>query len=82
VDSTTDEDSFDRWLELFDERSRLAGWTSKQQLCLLKAHLEKTALQVFHMLTTDERSNYTKTTRALRKRFKPVAIEELRSSIS
>ena len=78
VDSTTDEDSFDRWLEQFEERSRIAGWTSEQQLCQLKAHLEKTALQVFRMLTTEERSDYTKAVGALRKRFKPVAIEELR----
>ena len=78
VDSTTDEDSFDRWLEQFKERGRLAGWTSEQQLCQLKAHLEKTALQVFRMLTPEERNDYSKAIGALRKRFKPVAIEEFR----
>ena len=78
VDSTTDEDSFDRWLEQFEERGRLAGWTSEQQLCQLKAHLEKTALQVFRMLTPEERNDYAKAIGALQKRFKPVAIQELR----
>ena len=78
VDSTTDEDSFDRWLEQFEERGRLAGWTSEQQLCQLKAHLEETALLVFCMLPTEERNDYAKAVGALRKRFKPVAIEELR----
>ena len=78
VDSTTDEDSFDRWLEQLEERGRLAGWTSDQLLCQLKAHLEKTALQVFRMLTSEERNDYVKAIAALRKRFKPVAIEELR----
>ena len=78
VDSTTDEDSFDRWLEQFEERGRLAGWTSEQQLCQLKAHLEKTALHVFRMLSIEERNDYAKAIGALKKRFKPVAIEELR----
>ena len=78
VDSATDEDSFDKWLEQFEERGRLAGWTDEQQLCQLKAHLESTALQVFRMLTSEGGSNYAKATEALRKRFKPVAIKDLR----
>ena len=67
VDSTTDEDGFDRWLKQFEERGRLAGWTGEQQVRQLKAHLESTALQVFRMLTSKERSNYAKTIEALRK---------------
>ena len=63
----TDEESFDRWLEQFEETGRLAGWTSEQQLCQLKAHLEKTVLQVFCMLTTEERNDYAKAIGALGK---------------
>ena len=56
----------------------MAGWTGEQQLCQLKALLDKTALQVFRMLSPEEKSEYSKAVGALRKRFKPVAIEELR----
>ena len=42
------------------------------------AHLKKTALQMFRLLYEDETSGYDKAVLALRKRFKPIDIEELR----
>ena len=72
-----DED-FDHWLKSFEERAFVARWTAEQKLCQLKAHLNKTALQMFRLLSEDERSTYDKAVQALRKRFKPIDIEELR----
>ena len=72
-----DED-FDHWLKSFEERAYVARWTAEQKLCQLKAHLKKTALQMFRLLSEDERSTYDKAIKALRKRFKPIDIEELR----
>lgn len=43
----TDADSFERWLEHFEERAKLAGWNQAQQLHQLKLLLDKTALRTF-----------------------------------
>ena len=61
------------------ERGQLAGWTDKVKLCQLKLHLEEMALQAFCMFPKENRSTFKLATDALRKRFCPVDIEELRS---
>jgi len=43
-----EEHRFDRWLEQFEERAMVAGWSEAQQLHQLKLLLEKTALSVPH----------------------------------
>ena len=73
-----EEDGFGRWLEQFEERAKIAGWSQAQQLHQLKLLLEKTALRVFQMLPIEDQGNYEKVTSALRARFKAVDIEELR----
>ena len=74
-----DEDnSFSRWHESFEERALLTGWTPEQKLCQLKAHLEKTALEVFRMMPESERTKYDAAVGALKKRFRRVDIQELR----
>ena len=45
-----EEDGFEKWLEAFEERAHLAGWSQAHQLYQLKVHLERTALQVFRMM--------------------------------
>ena len=72
------DDGFDRWIERFKERAKIAGWTGEQQLYQLKVHLEKTAGEVFRMLPETDRENLDDAVSALRKRFKPADIEELR----
>ena len=72
------EDGFDRWADRFEERSRVAGWTTEQKLCQLKLHLDCTASDVFRMLPGEDSSDFDKALAALRKRFKPSDIEELR----
>ena len=56
----------------------MAKWQDEQKLCQLKAHLEKTAQQVFEVMPVEEKSSYHKAVKALKQRFKPVDIEELR----
>ena len=78
-DDQTDDEVFDRWLERFKEHAKLAGWSNEQKLCYLKLHLDKTALQVFCMLPESERKSYDEAIKALKKRFRQIDIEELRS---
>ena len=73
-----DDDGFERWLEKFEERAKLAKWTDEVKLCQLKLHLVKTADQVFRALSAEQKSSYSAAVTALKKRFRPIAIEELR----
>jgi hypothetical protein len=77
-DEQNDEDSFERWMEHFEERARIAGWPPDQCLYQLKAHLSQTAMQAFRMLPEKDRQKYDLAVVALKKRFRPVDIEELR----
>ena len=74
-----DEMEFERWLERFEERSRLAKWTEDTKLCQLKLHLSKVADHAFQMLPKDVKSSCERVTEALKKRFRLVEIEELKS---
>ena len=74
----SEENSFDRWLEHFEERANLAGWSDMQQLHQLKLLLENTALKAFRMFPEADRESYKKAKAALKSRFKSVDIEELR----
>ena len=71
--SDHEEDGFDKWCEVFEERTHLAGWTEE-----LKVHFEHTALQVFNMIPESSRKVYLEVSECLKKRFKPVDIEELK----
>ena len=72
------EDSFDKWLEQFEERSKIVGWSEEHQRYHLKMSLDKTAFQTYRLLPDDVKSSYAATVSALKSRFKPVDIEELR----
>ena len=61
--SLVGEESFERWLEHFEERVAVAGWS------------DKTAFQTFCMLSKETKQSYTAVVEALRKRFHPVDIE-------
>ena len=74
----TEEKTFDRWIELFEERAKVAGWGPAQQLHQLKFLLDKTALKAFRTFPVDDRGDYDRAVAALRERFKLVDIEELR----
>ena len=47
-------------------------------MCQLRAHLTKTAQQIFRMLSEEERKSYDEAIKVLKKRFRPIDIEELR----
>ena len=73
----TDTDSFERWLESFEERAKLVGWNEAQQLHQLKLLLDRTALRAFQMFPEEDRHNLERTKEALKSRFKSTEIEEL-----
>ena len=76
-DDATD-GGFDHWLERFHARAVFAGWSSEEKLYQMKAHLDKTALNVFRMLPDQDRDTFDTAVSALKKRFRPADIEELR----
>ena len=72
------EDGFDKWIRKFRERAKFAGWSAADQLYQLELHLDKTAIDVFHMLPDSESKDIESAITALGKRFKPGDIAELR----
>ena len=72
------DDGFERWIDRFKERAKVAGWDAEHQLYQLKVHLDQTASDVFRMIPETERDTFDKAVAALGKRFKPKDIEELR----
>ena len=72
------EESFDRWLEQFEERSKLAGWTEEHKRYHLKMSLDRSAFQTYRLLPKTVQASYTETIAALKKHFQPIDIEELR----
>ena len=72
------DDGFERWIERFEERGKIACWSPEQKLYQLKLHLDGTAREVFRMLPESDRASLDRAIAALKKRFKPVDIEELR----
>ena len=76
--SGAQDDVFEQWVEKFRERAQFAGWSPAEQLYQFKLHLDKTALDVFQILPDSDKGDVEKTISALRKRFKPADIEELR----
>ena len=71
----TEEDSFEWWLEHFEERAGLAGWSEAQKLHQLKLLLEKTALNAFRVFAKEDKETYEKAKAALKNRFWSVDIE-------
>ena len=72
------EEGFDRWIEQFEERAKLVGWSEDHKRYNLKMLLDKSAFQTYRLLPDDVKASYSATVEALRSRFKPVDIEELR----
>ncbi len=72
------EDSFDKWIEQFEERCKLVGWSEEHQRYHLKMSLDKTAFQTYKLLPDNVKARYSATVEALKKRFKLVDIEEVR----
>ena len=78
--SLVGDESFDRWLEHFEELAAVAGWSEEHKKYWLKMHLSKTAFQTYCMLSKESKQSYSTVVEALRKRFHPVDIEELRGA--
>ena len=76
------DDGFDKWIERFRERAKFAGWSESDQLYHFKLLLDKTALDVYRMLPDSDKSGIEQAIAALKQRFKPGGIEELRGLLS
>ena len=74
-----DDETFERWLESFEDRAHLAGWAEEHKLYQRKMHLRGTALQVVRMMPKEEHKVHTTIISKLKSRFRPVDIEELKS---
>ena len=72
------EDGFDCWLEQFEERVKLVGWSEDHKKYQLKMLLDRNVFQAYRLLTDSVKSSCQSTVEALQKKFKPVDIEELR----
>ena len=77
-DIESEDNSFEHWLSRFEERSTMLKWTDEMKCYHLKQHLTKTASKVLDLLPFSTCSSYTDLLAALRARFKPIDIEELR----
>ena len=77
-DFHTEDGSFDRWLEDFEDRVKAANWNDNQKLFQLKSHLEKTTAHVVRMMSSEGQVKYTSVVSTLKKRFRPLDIEELK----
>ena len=61
------DDGFERWIERFKERAKVAGWNTEHQLYQLKVHLDQTASDVFRMIPETECDTFKKGVAALGK---------------
>lgn len=77
-DADADDGSFERWFEGFKERAKIYQWDEDQKLFQLKAHLQKTAEHVVHMLPAKDKGKYDTVVEALRSQFRSLDIEELK----
>jgi len=64
-DMQDEEKTFDRWLELFEERAKLARWGLAQHLHQLKLLLDRSALKAFRTFLTEGREDYDRAMAAL-----------------
>ena len=74
----TEEEGFDKWFELFEERALFAGWKPERKLYRLEVHLANTAQKIVKMTPDYDRKSFDKVVAHLKKRFRPIDITELR----
>ena len=74
----TIEEGFDRWIEQFEERAKLDGWSDYHKRYHPKMLLDKSAFQTYRLLPDEVKVSYSATVEALRSRFRPADIKELR----
>ena len=67
-------------MEHFEERALVVGWSEEEKRYRLKMHLDKTAFHTYCMLPKESKASYSTARDALKKRFQPVDIEELRGA--
>ena len=71
-------DGFERRIEQFQKRARLAGESDDLRCYHLKMRLRKTVFHTYRLLPEDVKASYRATVSVLRSKFRPVDIEKLR----
>ena len=71
------DNGFELWLEKFQQLADYAGWSLEEQLYQLKSRLDKTAQEVFRMITEEDKRTIESDLSSLKRRFQPNGIEEL-----
>ena len=57
-ENPAEDETFEWWLELFEERASVAGWSDEQRLYRLKAHLSGTALSAMCNIPKAQQKTY------------------------
>ena len=68
------DENFERWLEHFEERAVLVGWSEDDRKYKLKMHLDKTAFHAYQNLSNEIKKSYSSVVETLHKHFLPVDI--------
>ena len=53
------DESFDEWLEQFEERAFLSGWLDDDRKYRLKIHLDKIAFHAYQNLSSETKMSYS-----------------------
>lgn len=74
----SDDATFERWLERFEDQATAASWTEAQNLFQLESHLVKTALHIVHMMPKAGKEQYATVVSTLKKWLRSLDIAELK----
>ena len=80
-DASSDGETFLDWLEQFEMVASLLGWGEQAKLVNLVTRLKGPASSFYRACTSEQRANYTLLVKELSKRFVPVRIEAIQSSM-
>ena len=74
-------DTFQDWLEQFEMVANVCGWSPQARLVNLVTRLEGQAYVFFCSCTTQQKTSYASLVAELHKRFTPIHLQALRSSL-
>ena len=80
-EASADGETFVDWLEQFEMVASLLGWGAQAKLVNLVTRLKGPASSFYRSCTPEQRGNYTLLVKELSKRFVPVRIKAIQSSL-
>ena len=72
--------AFERWTKKLLRHAELEKWTEREKLLQLELHLTNRAEQLYEVLPTEDKTDFSKAVKALGKRLQPVKSEALLSA--